>query len=205
MNKSLFFGACATLLTSTLTKAAIIVTAPEGGATVGSISITAPITFDIDNDATEGILLVLDHWVKSDDSIGYFAPGSEGITIDYSLDGGDTTQSATFNYMIDNYVNNEGDIKPNDGLMVFTSPSFSVSNGDQLTLFAKTWSVQPLETVNPEAYQTYTGNVFLVSNSNNERISNIVSVVPEPDTFAALCGLSALGLVLAGRRHLIRS
>lgn len=199
MSKSLFLATCVTLLASPLAKAAIVVTAPEEGALEGSISITAPITFEVYADATEVVYLVLDEWVTTDGSMAFIYTDSEletgGSMIDYSVNG-QATQSGKFSYLIVNPDESSGDVTPKDGLMDLSSINFS--SGNQLTLFAKTWSGRALGEVNPEAYQTFTGNVFLTNNIG-ERISNIVAV-PEPAAFAALASLGALGLALTRRR-----
>ena len=71
-----------------------------------------------------------------------------------------------------------------------------------MTLLAGTYTLGAVSGFNPQATQTFTGNMFL-SNGNSARISNIVAAgpVPELSTWAlpGLGGTGLLGLTLRRR------
>ena len=186
MNKTLALTACAAALTPA--HAAIIVTAPTAGSP-GSFQITSDITFNM-NVAGNARVFVLDEWVVSDGS-QTFSPYTPIVAF-YVNDVGPSALSGKF---VDNLTTTDQDITANDGYFLFDG-SISVSSGDTITLKTGLYSLAATTGFNPQATQTFTGNMF-VGDINGVRLSPNVAV-PEP-TALGLCGLGALALL--GRRR----
>lgn len=178
----------------------IIVVAPTVSI-AGSLTITAPITFTI---STPGSVryFILDDWVTADGdqhrSLTTPAPS-------FSLNGGAATSLGNDSTFADNLNAAFGSLTPNDGFIYAGSP-FAASSGT-VTLNAATYSLGAIPGFNPQATQTFTGNMFLADDTGF-RLSDIVSAgaVPEPSTYAlALVGGAALlGAVRRSRRTTAR-
>jgi len=189
-----------TLLLSTLAfltlglrpaRAAIVVIAPTP-TTAGSLVITQDIVIPV-TVSGPAQLLVFDNWVPTSD--GGAHTSALGASVQYTINGG-SSQTATNATLTDNAVTPLFDVTASDGY--FTFPTFfAVTIGNVVTFTAGTYPLAATSFFNPQATQTFTGNVFLANNFA-ARLSNNIAV-PEPNT-AALCGL---GLLLGGavRRH----
>jgi hypothetical protein len=147
----------------------IVVVAPTTS-TPGSLHITADITFTITT-AGLGRVFVFDEWVSSDGGTdsSLFSPAMS-ISINGNLPG------AYPGGLVDNNLAS-GQWTPNDGFIIVDS-SFSVIVGDTVTLKAGTFSLEAVPRFNPQATQTFTGNMFVTSASGIQ-LSNTVAV-PEP-------------------------
>ncbi len=158
----------------------------------GTLNITSPITFEV---TSTGLLygIVFDNWVTSDGTTTTVALDS-GLS--YRINGGSVQTLAGTNTFYDN-GNSNGDLTVNDGFIVFATTS--VTAGDTFSLLSGSYITTGNGSFNTQAIQTFTGDLFLLSN-NNTALSGHVSAVPEPSTYAALAGLAALGLTMAVRR-----
>jgi MYXO-CTERM domain-containing protein len=189
----LFAGLSIVLVSTALTQAAIIFTAPT--ATVGgSLVITSAITLTA-TATNSARFLILDNWVTSDGGftlIGALSP----LTLSYSINSG-STQTVGSLQLADNRGLTVGNVTPGDGIFVFAS--VPVTSGQTFTILPANFTTAPgaVAGFNPLANQTFTGNVFL-ADASGVRISDIVAV-PEPSS--ALLGLSGLTALALRRRR----
>lgn len=167
-----------------------------GGAittTGGTVNITQDITLNI---TSSGFAqhLVLDNWVTND---GNFS-GIELTpnTLSYQINDG-SIQTAEITSFTDNSTITSGVLTPDDGYFFFDS--ISVTAGDTLKILSASYTTTSSPNWNPEAIQSFAGDVFLASLGGSTRLSDNVAV-PEPSTYAALAGLAMLGYVIARRR-----
>ena len=197
---SLLFTATALLSGAAATSnAAIIVVAPTAS-TAGSINITQDITVIV-TVAGNASFLVIDEWVIAD---GTTTPANLGSptaaqSFQYSLNGSPNKTGATQNLIYDNFT--IGAATANDGLLNFdgSSSGNTLAAGQTFTLRAGNFGVQTTAGFNPQATQTFTGNVFLMSNFGVRMSPNTpAGAVPEPGT--ALLG-ALTGLTLLRRRR----
>jgi hypothetical protein len=166
----------------------IIVVAPTA-TTDGSFQITSDITFTVTANGTANVF-VLDEWVNSDSSWN-FANYSPDLLI--SVNGGASGSYA--GRFSDNFTFSAAQLSANDGYLV-PNVGILVAPGDTVTLKAGTYALGAVEGFNPQATQTFSGNMF-ITNAVGEQLSNTVAV-PEPST---LCLVIAAGLkMLAIRR-----
>jgi hypothetical protein len=179
-------------LAASQAQAALVVVAPTSS-TNGSLTITNDITFTIST-AGNAALFALDEWVTSDGTQN----GSPFAALAISLNG-----AAPFTRdgeLFDNLNSTAGAVTPNDGYLFF-GPTFGVAIGDTVTLKAGTYTLGATPGFNPQANQTFTGNMFIADNSGTQ-LSNIVaaSAVPEPTTIGLLAVGGITGLAVARRR-----
>lgn len=176
-------------------RASVIVIAPTASV-AGSFTITQDITFTITTGVTGGSLIfVMDEWVTSDGS-QTFSSFSPALSL--AVNGG-AAQPYSANYFVDNYDFTGTAATPNDGYF-FTQVSPALAINDTVTLKAATYTISAVPDFNPQATQTFTGNMFVVTGGNN-KVSNTVSLaVPEP---ASITFLAAGGLALFARRRRI--
>lgn len=175
---------------------AVIICVAPTSTTDGSLQITAPIDFNITATST-AFLIDLSSWVTSDGSqtLDILSPD-----VAFALNGAVSSQET---YLVDNLANTVGDIKPNDGYLIFPFQGFDVTAGDTLTLLAGTYVLGAVDGFNPQTTQTFTGDLF-VTNGNGVQISDIASagVVPEPSTWAVLgFGVAGASFVALRRRQ----
>ncbi|MCC5839741.1 MAG: PEP-CTERM sorting domain-containing protein [Opitutales bacterium] len=189
--KCFLFCLSAALLTLTPSHAVIIVIAPTS-TTAGSLEITETIHFPI-TQSGEAVIFVFQGWVTSDEtSVATFLSPN----LSFSLNDNNLNRSAG---IIDSANAASNDIGPNDGYLAWSSFNpVEVVVGDTLTLSVGTYSIAAASNFNPQATQTFTGNMF-VSNIVGNRLSEIVAV-PEPSLYTALLGLVSLALLLRRRR-----
>ena len=88
--------------------------------------------------------------------------------------------------LVGNLNSTSGSLEPNDGYLLFNA-TFAVDAGNPLTLSAGTYALAAASGFNPQATQTFTGNLF-VGNVTGVQVSNLVPAgnVPEPGTWALL-------------------
>ncbi len=189
---TLFVAGIAAFLSLSAARAAIVLSG-DVLTTGGTFEITQDITITVTTTGN-GKTLVFKDWVTSDDSA--HAVDFTEASLNYQINGG-SVQSTTLDLVADNFAfPATNDIGPNDGYIYFND--IAVTAGDILTVKSGSWATSGKAGFNPEAIQTYTGEVFLMT-GNGEALSGGV-VVPEPSTWAALCGAGMLGLAL-WRRH----
>ncbi len=166
----------------------IVVTAPTASSN-GSFQITTDITFAITTSGTAHVFL-LDEWVTSDNSWTF-----SNYSPDLQISVNNGASGAYAGRFADNFNSFGFQLSPNDGYLV-TNAVISVTSGDNVTLKAGTYSLGSVEGFNPQANQTFTGNMFL-TDVIGVRLSDIVAL-PEPSTFLLM--LSA-GLVMSPIRR----
>ena len=197
---SLLFTATAFLSgVAATSNAAIIVVAPTTS-TAGSINITHDITVIV-TVAGSASFLALDEWVIYDGKITYGSLGSPTASqfFQYSLNGSPNKIGDSLNDILDNVP--FGAVTANDGLLLFDDSSFgnALTVGQTFTLRAGSFDVRTVPGFNPQATQTFTGNVYLTNSSGVRMSANTpVGAVPEPGT--ALLG-ALTGLTLLRRRR----
>lgn len=146
---------------------------------------------------------MLDEWVTSDgtDDFSLLHPN-----LAYSVNGTANSSGSSF---IDNFKSTVNGITPNDGVFYFNANYPNVYPGDTVTLAAGTYVLPATSDFNPQATQTFTGNIF-VAGYAYERLSPSVAAVPEPSAWATLvaagadCWVSSLGAT-AARPHTRRN
>lgn len=186
-------------------RAAVVVTLPTSTAT-GSIVFTEDITFTITSEVggTPGFI-VFDEWVISDGSRSAIALTTPYFDLVYSLNGGPTRRFA-MNYagLIDNYAGTTNSVTPNDGYFG-ARDLFPLAGGDVLTLKAATYTlpITDITSFNPQANQTFTGNVFLI-NPFGYALSDTVSVGSVPEPSCPLLMMAGLGALTLRRRRTSR-
>jgi hypothetical protein len=189
----LLFGVLGTV------RAAVVVVGPTAS-NAGSLTITQDITFTITTGVTGGdvnFFFVLDEWVISDG-------GRDLATIPpllISLNGGaPRTYGSIGSFggeIVDNFTGDLGFLTPDDGYFYyFGSPN--LKTGDTVTLEAATYPIAPVSGFNPQATQTFTGNLFMAT--SNGPFSNTVAAAPEPVSGAFLA-MGGLPLFVRRRRR----
>ena len=197
---SLLFTATALLSGAAATSnAASIVVAPTAS-TAGSINITHDITVIV-TVAGSASYLALDEWVIADGATTNAVVGSPTAaqSFQYSLNGSPNKTGASQSQIYDNL--SIGAATVNDGLLIFDNSSSgnALSVGQTFTLRAGSFGLNSGPGFNPQATQTFTGNVFLMSSGGVRLSANTpAGAVPEPGT--ALLGALA-GLTLLRRRR----
>lgn len=167
--QALTFLALACGLLAPAAQAAIKVVVPTT-TTAGSLQITQDITFPITKTGGAKVL-VLDEWVNSDGAnIGL----SISANLTYSINGG-ANQNVLLIGIYDNQAFPFGGFTANDGYLTLLT-AIPVAIGDTLTIRSATFVLPPQgnsSTFNPQANQTFTGNIFVTDN-NTEKISSNV-------------------------------
>ncbi len=171
--------------------AAIVVVAPTASIT-GSLTITEDITLTIAV-AGNAANLVLDEWLTSD---GLLTRRSVSPAFMYSVNSG-AIMNGVNSELIDNSAGGFANaITIHDGVLVFHGGlGVAVIIGNLFTLKSGVFSLPPVAGFNPQATQTFTGNVFLTT-TNGVRLSGNV-LIPEPSS--ALLGLCGIGFLLPRR------
>jgi len=146
------------------------------------------------------VRFVLDNWVTFDGS--YTGSGFDR-TIELATNGV-SGPSVGPTFMYDNFPSNVPStnpvLTPGDGY--FLVEGFpAVNAGDTVTLTPATYTLGMTDSFNPQATQTFTGNMFIAS--DHAKLSNDVSAVPEP-TSAALLGLGLCAVLGARRKQYSR-
>lgn len=167
----------------------------------GTISFDDAITFTATENNNAVGLLIFDDWMPT----GVFSTGdvTGELTVDVTS-GGETNSfsltSLDFRNRLGVDIGRDG--TENDGFLWFSN-TINVKVGDIITINAG----QTLQfghrngDLNPVLPQAYSGPVWLGANDlSYERVTTIVSAVPEPSTYAAILGLSALGFAGLRRR-----
>ncbi len=190
--KILLAATIAALLSLCTTRAAISLSG-DVTTTGGTFEITQDITLTITTAGNVWFLAFSD-WVTNSDSFSYISLSP--TTLSYKLNGV-TYESSQSMPLYDNNAVQISDLGPNDGFMSLAT--INVSQGDTLTILSGTWTTSGNPDFNPEAIQTFTGDVFVTDGSGNAL--SALTPVPEPSTWAALAGISALGLALVYRRR----
>ena len=196
---SLLFTATAFLSgVAATSNAAIIVVAPTTS-TAGSINITHDITVIV-TVAGSATFLALDEWVIADSATTNAVLGSPTAaqSFQYSLNGSPNKTGSSQNEIYDNI--SFGSVTANDGLLIFdVAGTNALTVGQTFTLRAGNFGVQTKAGFNPQATQTFTGNVYLTNNNGDRMSANTpAGAVPEPGT--ALLG-ALTGLTLLRRRR----
>jgi hypothetical protein len=183
----------ALLFALTPASAVIIVLAPTD-TTEGSLEITQPIHFPITQSGDANVFVFQD-WVTSDGNPVQVALFPE---LSFSLNQNSLTRQF---FIGDNADSTYGDVGPSDGFLGIPDPDavVAVEVGDTLTLSVGTYAIFPVAGFNPQATQTFTGNMFVTDNVGN-RLSEIMAV-PEPSAYAAVLGVVSLALLLRRRRR----
>ena len=179
-----------------LSRAEIVINGDVSQTTSGELVVTSDIVFTLlaPNDLLSGI--VFDEWATHDGSQTQInmTPWLNVFT-DVA---GDTTSNSS---ILDNQTNNSGDLTENDGKITLSGNAESAIS--TFILKSGSYSFGGFDW-NPilEGGFTFTGNAFLVDNTNT-RVSNIVSTassVPEPGGF--LLFTMALGCSAFRRKRL---
>ena len=167
----------------------VVVVAPTAS-TNGSVTFTQDITFTITTAGNAGAF-ILDDWVTNDgtNSASVFS----GLAI--SQNGG--ASFMLHGSLRDNLGANVASLTVDDGYFNVTN-SFGVAVNDTITVLAGTYTLGAADGFNPQATQTFTGNMFITDTGAN-RISEVV-LVPEPTTLGLLIVGGMLGLAASRRR-----
>ena len=197
---SLLFTATVLLSGAAATSNAAIIFVAPTASTAGSINITQDITVIV-TVAGSAAFLALDEWVIYDGTANVAVLGSPTVAqfFQYSLNGSPNKTGSTQNQIYDNI--SFGSTTVNDGLLLFDASGSgnALTVGQTFTLRAGTFNVQAAAGFNPQATQTFTGNVFLTSANGSRMSANTpAGAVPEPGT--ALLG-ALTGLTLLRRRR----
>jgi hypothetical protein len=187
--KSLLYSLVAILICSAAqqSNAAITVVAPTS-TTAGSFNITSDITFTVTNAGTAAAIII-DEWVISDNFRNF-----TNLSPNLLLSVNNAPAISFITSFADNLNAGGGAVSPNDGY-VFLPIGFAVDFGDTVTLLAGVYALSPAAGFNPQASQTFTGNVFL-ADANAARLSSNVAV-PEP----SITGLLLSGVALTALRR----
>ena len=184
------------VLVQTSAQCAIIFSGPLQS-TGGSIEITSDVTFNITSTGPiSGI--ILDQWVTSDGD-----PSALSLSgpISFSINGG-ALQSGGLSFAYDNespYLG-FGDVTGDDGAIQLSG--ISVNAGDTLTLTAQTFNVIFGDAGwNPEAIQSFEGDVFLAGFFGNA-MSDVITI-PEPSSSAIIVCLAVtfVFVIAVKQRH----
>lgn len=190
MKPTIFLSVAALLsLSCTSSQAAISIVAPTAS-TNGSVQFPADISFLVINPAFSGIFLILDEYVVSDGNNTFSNPVVNDIMV--SINGG--SPSAAGAIFFDNAADPMDPPFENDGYFYFTG-SFPVVPGDILTIKAGTITYGSVSNFNPQATQTFTGNMFLFNG-----LTGAVMGVPVPEPGSATLSLLTAAVLLRRRR-----
>lgn len=166
------------------------------------VEFTQPITFSINSSISNVFVgsILFEEWVTSDGI--WNTASATSSTISISLNDG-SFADINLNSLNDNEVGgNPNDISANDGQLQWDAP-FSVvwlpANMTSLTIAAQTLTFDQTSGFNSGAFQTFSGNLTLVTTTGVAL--STVSVVPEPAASAILMALSAIGIVALRRRR----
>ena len=179
-------------------RASIVCVAPTA-TTTGSFTITAPIVFNITAAGTFAEVLLVG-WVNFD---GGQTKSSLSPNLAFTLNTNALSAGAN---LFDSSLDTSHGETTNDGYLYLQSTFPAVVVGDTVTLKTGSYTLGAVSGFNPQATQTFNGNLFLVG-SNGTRLSNAVAAgVPEPSTWAIL-GLSVvcLGIATLRRRLVVRT
>ncbi|MDP0498512.1 MAG: PEP-CTERM sorting domain-containing protein [Verrucomicrobiota bacterium JB022] len=170
--------------------------------TGGVFTITQDITLEINTSGTQNLILSFDQWVNSDGGYGSLDI-YQADPIYVQINNG-PLQALSNPYIVDDLPFSLLDMSLNSGYLALDA--YDLVAGDTFMVLAGSWETYAAtEDFNPEAVQTFTGEVFLVDINTAQRVSSIVSVdappaVPEPGAYAALAGLATLGFAFWNRR-----
>ncbi len=196
--KKLFLPAAIAALScfmSQASQAAVIVVAPTN-VLPGSLIIDQDITLTVTTAGTARIL-VFDEWVAASDGSNTVSVSTLSTT--YSQNGGPDTAAGVNSFVRDGSIN-FGAITLNDGYIVFGA-GVTVALTDTITIRAGTYILPAVANFNPLTTQTFTGNVFLASQTG-VRLTSDVSLIPEPSSTLSIGLASILLLTLRKRRTL---
>jgi hypothetical protein len=192
MKKSLFVAV--SMLSVVAGHSAVVVVAPTAS-TAGSLIFTDDFTFTITTGVSTGRrFFVLDEWVTSDGQ-----QDSAAITpqVVISKNGGAPTPYTT-QVFYDNLSSVLGTVTQNDGYFSIITPTLATS--DTLTIKAGSYSLAATANFNPQGSKTFTGNMFVTTDTGT-RISNVVTVtVPEPAT-STLLVVAGIAMLAKRRRR----
>jgi hypothetical protein len=190
MNTTISLSIAALLsLSCASSQAAVSIVAPTAS-TNGSVQFPADISFLIISPGFSGIYLILDEYVVSDGTNTFSNPVVNDIMV--SINGG--SASAAGAIFFDNAADPMDPPLENDGYFYFTG-SFPVIPGDILTIKAGTITYGAVGNFNPQATQTFTGNMFLLNG-----FTGAVMGVPVPELGTATLSLLAAAALLRRRR-----
>jgi hypothetical protein len=208
--KLLLAGFAVATFATAFANAAVIVTLPT--ATVaGKIQFTNDITFIVTPSPvplpSNVSLLVFDEWVTSDGGQTSLNAPFSPMALSYTLNGVGGT--INLQSIVDNASSGSaGGPSQNDGYLNFGA-GITVSANDVLIIKAATYTI-PAGTVasginsfNPQAQQTFTGNAFLFDGvlANRLSVDTPVGAVPEPS--GSLLLLGGLGLIISRRSRAV--
>ena len=167
----------------------------------GSIEISHDISFTLTSPSGgdgNALTMVMDQFVTPDANPTLYY-GSVSNAFNFRVNS-DPVASAPFDFL-DNVNFSQNAWTPDDGYFFIFFPT--LVTGEVFTVTAQTITLAAGSLpagFNPEAEQTFAGNMFLTDGSGN-RISGNVSVglIPEPSS-TALLGLGGLALMLRRRR-----
>jgi hypothetical protein len=187
--KSILYSLVAILICSAAqeSNAAITVVAPTS-TTAGSFNITSDITFTVSNAGTV-LAIIIDEWVISDGS-----RNSTNFSPNLLLSVNNAPAISFITSFSDNLNADGGALSSNDGFL-FLPSGLAVDFGDTVTLLAGVYALSPVAGFNPQASQTFTGNVFFADTSAARLSSNVA--VPEP----SITGLLLSGVALTALRR----